>query len=192
MFEPLMEDVFTRDDERVRDTIATLEGDVLDVGCGEGPYEDVLAARAAAGAIRYVGLDPDAVRIEALRARRPWGTLRAGTAEAIDDVARFDHLLVLRSWNHLRDPERALAALIRAARPGATITIADNVAFGLARTPAQAQRAERSPRATFEHYRNDDAAEAERLARAAGLTILERRDVGPTTSNQWMLRVRCP
>src|SRR5207302_7173184 len=32
-------DWFSRDDARVRELLAALEGRVLDVGCGEGPYD---------------------------------------------------------------------------------------------------------------------------------------------------------
>jgi pyruvate-formate lyase-activating enzyme/SAM-dependent methyltransferase len=187
LYQPVFEDLFARDDARVRELIGALDGDVLDVGCGDGPYDDLLAPLVAAGRIRYSGIDPDAARLERLRARRGWGALRCAAAESLDGEARFDHVLVLRSWNHLREPARALARLSAALRPGATLLIVDNVAFGLARTQAQAARAEASP-AAFEHYRNDGAAEVVRAAAGLPLTLVERRDVGPSTSNQWLVR----
>ena len=193
MFEPRMEDVFGADDARVRELLGGLEGDVLDVGCGEGPYEDVLAAAVRAGRVRYVGIDPDEARIESLRARWPWAELEATSAEGLNGAhaGRFDHVLVLRSWNHLRDPAAALARIVAAMRPGATLTVVDNVAFGLARSPAQVARAEAST-AAFEHYRNDRVEDAARqiAALGPGLELVERRDVGPATSNQWLLRYR--
>ncbi len=194
LFEPRLEDVFGRDDALVRALLSTLGGRVLDVGCGEGPYDDVLAPLAREGRIAWVGLEPDAAACARLRVRRPWGEVREGTAEtAALEPASFDHVLVLRSWNHLADPDAALSQLLPALRPGGTITVVDNVAFGLARTPAHARRAERS-RAGFEHHRNDDAgAAAAHVARAADalaipLDVLERREVGPATSNQWLIR----
>ncbi len=197
LFEPVLEDVFSRDDQRVRGLLAELRGDVLDVGCGEGPYAEILEPLAREGRIRYVGVDPERARIETLRARWPWAELHARTAESLagaEDAApdplagrSFDHILVLRSWNHLRDPSRALDALCDRLRPGGTLTIVDNVAFGLARSRAQTQRGE-SSRAELEHYRNHDAADAHALASRRALTLLDRRDVGPTTSNQWLLR----
>jgi 2-polyprenyl-3-methyl-5-hydroxy-6-metoxy-1,4-benzoquinol methylase len=191
MFEPVFEDVFGRDDARVRELIGTLEGEVLDVGCGEGPYEDVLAPLAQDGRIRYLGVDPDAGRVEALRARWPWARVEVGSAESLDGAhaRRFDHVLVLRSWNHLHDPDAALARLVRMMKLRATLTVADNVAFGLARMPAQVAGAESSA-ARFEHYRNDAAEDAHRRIAPFGLELLERRDVGPATSNQWLLRYR--
>lgn len=187
LFERVAEDVFSRDDARVRAIVAELRGDVLDVGCGDGRYDDLFAPLGERGDVRYVGVEPSAARVEALRARWPWARLRVGDAESIDDVASFDHALVLRSWNHLRDPARAVAALARALRPGATLTVVDNVAFGLVREREHATRAERGP-ASFEHYRNDDAARAHAVVSAHGFSLLERRDVAPGTSDQWLLR----
>jgi MoaA/NifB/PqqE/SkfB family radical SAM enzyme/SAM-dependent methyltransferase len=199
MFEPRLEDVFGRDDAAVRTILSTLTGRVLDVGCGEGPYDDVLAPRAEAGAIDWVGLEPDPAACARLRQRRAWGEIRQGCAEEASLASRsFDHVLVLRSWNHFADPAAALARLLPALRPGGTLTVVDNVAFALARTRPQARLAERSP-AVFEHHRNDDAAAASRCIEGAAavasermtsvtLRRLERRDVDPRTSNQWLLR----
>ncbi len=47
LWERTGEDVFTRDDRRVRDALGQLRGDVLDVGCGEGRYEDLGRPRSA-------------------------------------------------------------------------------------------------------------------------------------------------
>lgn len=190
LYEPLFEDVFTRDDARVGAVLAGLRGDVLDVGCGHGPYDDVLAPLATAGSIRYLGIDPDVDAIDALRARRSWGELRqAELDDALEPTRRFDHVLVLRSWNHLPDADRAAATLTEVLRPGGTLTVVDNVAFGLARTPGQTRRA-RTGGAMFEHFRNDDATAADRVLRGAGLELIERADVGPATSNQWFLHYR--
>jgi pyruvate-formate lyase-activating enzyme/SAM-dependent methyltransferase len=192
MYEPLRVDVFSRDDGRVHEVLRELSGDVLDVGCGEGRYDETLEGLVRGGKVRYTGLEPDLGSVLSLRGRWPWATIEVGDAESLEAREAFDHVLVLRSWNHFRDPEKAITALARALRPGGTLTIVDNVAFGLVRTREQASRAEAGS-AAFEHYRNDDAERPERLARGLGLTQLERRDVGSATSNQWLLRfVRGP
>lgn len=187
MFAPVMEDLFHRDDAHVRRIVADLCGDVLDVGCGEGPYDDLLAPLVTSGRVRYVGLEPEPEAATRTRSRRGWGELHTLAAEALDTTDAFDHVLVLRSWNHLLDPERALDGLVAALRRGGTLTVVDNVAFGLARTPAQTSRA-RASNAALEHHRNDDAEAAARRIAARGLRPLQRRDVGPATSNQWLLR----
>lgn len=183
-------DVFTRDDARVRDAIAGIEGAVLDVGCGEGRYADVIEPAARAGRVRWVGLEPDADRAAAMAARMPWAEVRVGEAEDVQDEARFDAVLVLRSWNHLRDPARAVRALARALKPGGTLLVVDNVAFGLLR---RRPPADPGPGAAWEHRRNDDAARAARELLSAGgpsLVELERADVAPGRSSEWLLRYR--
>ncbi|EYF05189.1 radical SAM protein [Chondromyces apiculatus] len=187
-WEPVREDVFTRDDALVLDRLRALRGRVLDLGCGEGPYLDVLAEQARAGAIDYVGLDPDEGRLAVLSSRYPFGRFIAAPAEALpDDVGEVDHVLVLRSWNHLVDPGKVLDRALARLRPGGSLLVVDNVAFGLVRGRAHAARAEAAPANRFEHYRNDGAAEAERRLAGRPLRLVSRRAVGPETSNQWML-----
>jgi MoaA/NifB/PqqE/SkfB family radical SAM enzyme/SAM-dependent methyltransferase len=185
MFEPVFEDVFTADDARVREKLRALEGDVLDVGCGNAPYADDL------GGPGYVGIDPDADAIASLRRRHPELDLRCATLDDLPADACFDHVLVLRSWNHLPDPDLAATRLAARVRPGGTLLVVDNVAFGLARTPAQTHRA-RTSRARFEHFRNDDAAAAHRRLAVTGLQLVDRMDIDPARSNQWLLHYRRP
>jgi MoaA/NifB/PqqE/SkfB family radical SAM enzyme len=189
LWERTRDDVFTRDDGKVRDLLATLRGDVLDVGCGEGRYEDLLGPMAHRGELRWVGLEPDPARAAAMRERAPWADVRVGEAEGLSDEGRFDHVLVLRSWNHLPEPRRAAEALVRALRPGGTLLVVDNVAFGLLR-----RRAPRDPddKARWEHFRNDDAGRAHAVltSQAAGIELIERADIVPGSSNQWLLRYR--
>jgi len=193
--EMVTENVFARDDARVRELIASLSGDVLDVGCGEGPYGDLFAPLATGESprVKYTGVEPDAKHAEGLRARWPWARVLTATAESLSTELqgdeRFDHVLVLRSWNHLREPHRALTSIVKWLRPGGTLTVVDNVAFGLVRTRAQTQRAEAGP-AMFEHYRNDTSHEARAVLDRLGLVLIEQRDVSPTSSNQWLLRYR--
>lgn len=197
MFEPVFEDIFTRDDAVVRAHLAALTGDLLDLGCGDAPYLEVLAPRIAAGLVRYTGLDPDPHACARLRPRLPVGArLEVGDAEALElGDRRFDAITILRSWNHLRDPDRALRSLLPGLRPGGALILCDNAAFGLARTPARTVHGERSS-ARREHFRNDTGADAHARATAVAtaiglsLSLQDRRDIGPGTSNQWLLVYR--
>ena len=123
------------------------------------------------------------------RARWAGAPLRVAAAGGPDPPERADHALVLRSWNHLADPAAVASSLARMLRPGGTLLVVDNVAFGLVRSRRQAARAEGGPPG-FEHYRNDGAAEAVATVAGTGLTLLDRWDVGPGTSNQWWVRWR--
>jgi SAM-dependent methyltransferase len=183
-------DVFSRDDARVREILRRLEGNVLDVGAGDGPYVQELESAARRGKLRYLGIDPDAKRVALLGARHPWAHYRAATLDAFcrapGSPAEFDHVLILRSYNHLPDPEAALAGVIGRLKLGGSVLVVDNVAFGLVRTQNAAASAERGP-AEFEHYRNESSqALVERLT-TLGVRVLERHAVGPNTSNQWLV-----
>lgn len=190
LYEPVFEDRFTRDDARVRELLGALQGRVLDVGCGAGPYDDVFGPLVRGGQLDYVAIDPSAADVAALAARRGWGVHHVATAEGLPalGLGPFDHVLVLRSWNHLRDPRGAAASLRAALRPGGTLLVVDNEAFGLARSRPHARRAQASS-AAFEHFRNDGAAEAAALLTRAGFVLDERVDCSPSTSNQWLVRL---
>jgi SAM-dependent methyltransferase len=197
MFEPEFESPFERADEDLRARLAGLSGDVLELGCGSGRTAGALAARLGRGELRYVAIDPDTAALAKLLARLPGAQTHAGAAEdvlpTLPDSA-FDHVLVLQAWNHLRDPAAVVAALARVMRPDAVLIVTDDVPFALARTKAQTARA-RGSSASFEHWRNDDAARAAaRIAAVPGFALVERRDVGPSTATQWLLRYRriCP
>lgn len=193
LHEPRFEDLFTRDDAAVREHLATLRGDLLDVGCGEAPYADTLAPAVADGRLRYTGVDPDAASLARLRARLPNATLHHSLNDVAD--ATFDHLTILRSWNHLPDPAAELTQLLPRLRHGASMLVVDNLAFGLARTPAQTHRGEQSS-AGWEHHRLDGPDEAAAIITTIAadlglsLTLEDRHDITQGTSNQWLLRWR--
>ncbi len=206
LFEAELEPVFDRDEQRLRDALAQVHGDVLEIGCGDGRLAALWQPAIDAGRVRFVGIDPDAAALDRLRARlaaaarrdhaadEPPVMLLLGDAEDVLPTlpeGSFDHAVIAHAWNHLRAPERVVAAICRRLRPGGTLWIADDVPFGLARTPRQ-QRAARRSDATWLHLRNHDAARAHAVILRVwpGLALLERRDVGPDTSNQWLLRYR--
>lgn len=183
---PLGDDVFTRDDARVLELLANLTGTVLDVGAGEAPYYAELAPRASRGELRYLALEPDAERARLLLRRIP-SAVRLDSLQELTEV--LDHALLLRSYNHLTDAGALLEQVVARLRPGGTLLLVDNETYGVIRSAAAARAAERGP-ARFEHAHNAGAAEvAAQLARFP-LSLLDRRDVSPHTSNQWLLHYR--
>ncbi len=179
--------LFEEDDEIVRDLISRLRGDVLDLGCGEMPYADVLEPLALAGRISYLGVDSNEHLVESLRAQRSWASVKVAKAESLSPPARsLDHVLILRSYNHLERPWEVLASMAEALREGGSLIIVDNVAFGLLRTPHGASRAERS-KARLEHHRNHSARQAAEGLLQTPLVPILAREATPETSNQWVL-----
>lgn len=192
LYAPVDGDVFGPDDALVAGWMAELVGDVLDVGCGATDrYDAALAPRVADGTVRYRGLEPDPTAAAAARAARPWAHIDELSLDQFVTDRRFDHVLALRSWNHLPDGDDALDRLLALTRPGGVVTIVDNVAFGLVRTRAQTARA-RASAARFEHHANDDSQAVIARAAARGVAVIAHHAVGPTTSNQWAVRLRAP
>ena len=180
---------FERDDRRVREVFAQLRGDVLDLGAGEGPYVESLEAATRSGRIRYTAVEPDPAHADTLKRRAPWADVRIGAAEDLTlERASLDHALIVRSYNHLEEPDKVLKVVVDALRHGGQLVVVDNEAFGLVRTSTQAKRAEQST-AAFEHTRNDGAEAHISLVEQLDLPLrlVERRDVGPETSNQWLV-----
>jgi MoaA/NifB/PqqE/SkfB family radical SAM enzyme/SAM-dependent methyltransferase len=180
--------VFEADEATVRAHVAALRGDVLDVGCGELPYAEAVRAAVQAGA-RWTGIDPDAARLATLEV--PGARWQVGRAEDVADDAAFDHIVVLRSYQHFERVPDALARLFAALRPGGSLFVVDDAPFGLLRTPAQIARAQRGP-ARLEHRRRDVAKDAAPKIAAAGFALDEVREVGPRTSTLWWVRARRP
>jgi uncharacterized Fe-S cluster-containing radical SAM superfamily protein len=185
---PIKQDLFTRDDEQVHQILRELRGTVLDIGAGEGSYLTTLRSQAEQGNITYLALEPDETRARLLGSKYPWAQVVCAPAEEGDWVDEsLDHVLILRSYNHLRQPAAVLERVVRALRVGGTLTVVDNVAFALLRSRIHAQKAEHS-HAMFEHYRNAEASHAVQLCQPLPLRLVQRRDVTQETSNQWLLR----
>jgi ubiquinone/menaquinone biosynthesis C-methylase UbiE len=102
---------------------------VLDVGCGAGDDALAMASLVAPGGC-VVGLDASATMVEEARRRGRGRDLplkfRTGDAHHLEfDDGAFDGARADRVFQHLADPERALAELIRVTRPGGRIVVAD-------------------------------------------------------------------
>jgi SAM-dependent methyltransferase len=192
--EAAAEDVFTRDDGRVREIVASLGGRVLDVGCGgDARYGDVLAPLVRAGTVAYLGIDPDPAAVASLRGRG-WAHARVGTLEELDGELSaapdasdgWDHLLLLRAFNHLHDVPRAFAAAARALRLGGQLLVVENVPFGLVRLTPPPPPTGAPPR--HEHFRNASSVEAIPLIEPHGFRLVEHLPVRPGGSDQWLAR----
>ncbi|MBI5611376.1 MAG: methyltransferase domain-containing protein [Deltaproteobacteria bacterium] len=187
---------FDREEAVLRQTLAGLRGLVVDVGAGPVRYVGELRAAMQSGQLRYLAVEPDPDHLARSRTALPEGQFVRGVGEALPLASgSADAVLWLRSWNHLRNPQRAVAEALRVAKPGATLLAVDNVVFGLARRPEQLQRAHAISvgQTPFEHFRNDCATDALRTVReVAGdrVEVVQIQEVGLDSSNQWLLQLR--
>ena len=180
------QDVFSPDDAYLRGRLSQLRGKVLDVGCGYPLYTELFEQRVTENRLDYVGLDPDRTMIAHHQTNFAWGRWLASDIDTYNGSdGPFDAILILRSYNHLPDPTKTVANLLTYLKPGGELIIADNVAFGLVRSPEHQARAEKSP-AIFEHYRNDDSQSARLAVEHLQVSLVDQMDIRRDGSNQWL------
>lgn len=102
---------------------------ILDVGCGTGQDAQDLARAVGPGG-RVVGIDSSETMLEIARARTaqaqlPVEYVLADATQLPFADASFDGCQASRVLGHLHEPGQALAEMVRVARPGARIVVAD-------------------------------------------------------------------
>ena len=189
IWQPTDEDLFGQRLALLQERLGALEGRVLDVGRGEGRFDDLFATLPN---IAYHGLDPDEAAIMRARTDHPNWTLEVGTVEDwTPPPDPFDAILALYSHNHFLDPAAAYAQLVSALRPGGTLIVCDNAPFALVREPAliDVVRAVEHEK-THEHYRNDFSGWVRPELEALGLEVVEELPVASGTISEWYLELR--
>ncbi len=102
---------------------------LLDVGCGAGNDVQDLA-RLVGPSGRVVGIDSSATMLQQARTRTadahlPVEFLQGDAYQLPFEDNTFDSCLSSRVFKHLTSPERALSEMVRVARPGARIVVAE-------------------------------------------------------------------
>jgi len=176
--------------------LGAFTGTLVDIGAGPVRslarfFDGVREHRA-----RYVALDPNAHALRGSAATLPEGVYIRAMGEHVPLPDGFaDQVSVLRAWNHVVDPRQALREIARILRPGGTLLVVDNEAFGLVRSAAQLAAAHAIPVSDtpFEHFRNARAADVRAFIEgddARAFDIVEVRPVARGTSNQWSVEAR--
>jgi SAM-dependent methyltransferase len=103
---------------RVGAEIPIESGRLLDVGCGPGRLDRLLAA--ANPDLTVVGLDASADMLRQARQGPDLPNLefREGAVESLDSSGDFDFAVSLLSFHHWEEPQRGLEAVHRALKPG--------------------------------------------------------------------------
>lgn len=188
VFEVLEDDLFALAEQKIRTILADLSGDVLDVGCGETRYADLLEQGLASGDLRYTGVDPSpGTEVQSLAARYGARILSSSLEDLTLERESFDWILVLRSYNHLEDLWEAFVRLIAALKPGGKVLVVDNVPFALLRSQVRPEHLESANQLRPEHLRNHGLEEAWSFLSAFPLQVLDSQGVTRLTANQWFL-----
>ena len=184
---------FAREEAWIADYVSRLRGRVLDVGCGEMLYRDRLGPLLGSGEVRYTGLDPDPAALADLRAAFPEGRFDVGTIEDFrDEPASYRHVLCLRSLNHVRDLDRALARMAELLEPGGELLIVETTPFAMLRRREQVEAADRASRAGHQHFRNVAGEDVLPWVRRRSLRVLEHHAASRSTTNEWILLLSRP
>jgi SAM-dependent methyltransferase len=103
---------------RIASEIAITTGRLLDIGCGPGALDRMIAA--ARPQLVVVGIDQSEPMIRrALQGARPTNLeFRAGAVEKVTFHEEFDFALSVQSFHHWEEPEAGLEAVCRALKPG--------------------------------------------------------------------------
>jgi 2-polyprenyl-6-hydroxyphenyl methylase/3-demethylubiquinone-9 3-methyltransferase len=151
---------------------------VLDVGCGGGLLAEGMARRGA----RVLGIDLATAALEVARLHALESGVTVEYREvavemlAVAEPAGFDLVTCLEMLEHVPDPASILQAAARLARPGGDVicsTINRNAkAFALAIVGAEYLLG-LLPRGTHQYARLIRPSELVRMARAAGLELLD-------------------
>lgn len=114
----------------LRPLLATLHGDVLDVGCGYKPYRRWLPR-----ARRYFGIDvTPGTEVDAV--------IEPGSPWPVAD-GEFDVVLCTQVLEHVGDLEHTVAELVRALKPGGRAVVSVPFAFGEHNSPHDYRRLSR-------------------------------------------------
>lgn len=102
---------------RIASEIPIAQGRLLDIGCGPGNLDRLLAT--SHPALSVVGLDESEEMIRRAQTRRlPNLEFHRGTVEGLSSREEFDFALSVLSFHHWEEPEAGLEAVYRALKPG--------------------------------------------------------------------------
>src|SRR6185369_9412297 len=116
------------------------------------------------------------------------GRFIAGGIEGFrGQAASYDHILCLRSLNHVADLDEAVARMSALLKPGGSLLMVETTPFAMLRRPEQVAAADRAPRAGHQHFRNLASEDVLPFARRRALHVREHHPASLAAANEWIL-----
>lgn len=172
---------FARVEEEEKERIAALSGRVLDVGCGEPLFPGLLKREVDAGRIEYTGIDINPPPDSGLN------VINIDIEDYECENEYYDHVLCLRSYNHIKRPEVVFPRLAAMLKKGGRLHVFENSVFIVLKKNVREDLIEDYSKA-YEHYRNHYLGEAAGfLSDATGLKVADAKPITSGTANQWFL-----
>jgi len=169
-----------------------MHGRVLDVGCGELFYQQLIARLVNEKKIEYHGLDPDKEALARLRKTGISMTVHNQEVESFQcDPGYFDYVLMLRSINHFRSLQTTFDVITKALRNYGLLIIADCIPFALLRSSEKTRKAHASLKPRFEHYRNFTSQQVLEFVKGRNYPYVVNihRPVMAKTANLWLIKL---
>ena len=94
---------------------------VLDVACGTGVLIPDYLARNV-GSVTGVDISPEMIRIA--KSKFPEVTFFCADVETLEEIGKFDRIMVYNAFPHFPDPEKLIRALSSHLNPGGSLTVA--------------------------------------------------------------------
>ncbi|MCF7859921.1 MAG: methyltransferase [Candidatus Cloacimonetes bacterium] len=176
---------FQKDDSKVVSIIKRISGNVLDIGVGNTQYLSILKTKIDTKEINYIGIDPDKEVISRNKEQFKGGRLLATTIEDLEiENIMFDYILLLRSFNHIKDIEKSLDKIHTLLKKNGKLIIVDNCTYGIIKSVSDDSNQPKG--LDFEHYRNYNDIDTLNICKLHGFNLDYLIDkVTPNSSNQW-------
>lgn len=177
IFQAVNINVFEKCMVPVEKKIKSLKGKILDIGCGEMYFYNLFKEMIKNKKISYVGVDPAEVKIK----NKDMVFIKNLFENVYFGEDKFDNVLMLGSYNHLREITYSLRKIYKILKPGGKLLICDDEA------PIILSRRKGNAKKAFEHYNNYGAETELQNLRSLDFKILKVMPVSKQTNNRWLI-----
>jgi MoaA/NifB/PqqE/SkfB family radical SAM enzyme/SAM-dependent methyltransferase len=183
VFVPVTGDAFRAVQDMEKAWLLGLKGRILDIGCGRPLFPDILNRKISSGDVEYLGVDVQPECPQGLN------TVAMAFEDFTWDGPAFDHIIMLRSYNHFKDPRAVLAKAAAYLKPGALLHIFENGLFAMLKKdiiddPDHGGRG-------HQHFRNHFSEDVLKLLAFTGaFEPVSHTPVTPENANQWFITAR--